>query len=487
MIDNRRLWLALVIVIVALTGMRLFMAGHTELIPEEAYYWTYAQHPALSYFDHPPMVAWAVRAGTALCGDTELGVRFANFVAWVLSCCLLLATGKAWFSERAALAGTLLFAILPVSVGMGFLVTPDAVFILFWTLTLFAVSRAVQTQCSWYWALAGLSFGGAMLSKYYALVLLPSLLIFLVVSPRYRFWLKKPQPWLAGVLALVVFSPVIVWNSQHNWASFAFQSTRTVGQSGDMLRMVSTFWLYQLLMPTPVGLAVFAVATWCAVRRGWLGGREDNWNFVAAFGLPVFVLFTAASFKTSVHVNWTAPAFVALALGGGALWVEAFDTNRRWWHGGTWTLAAICGVAAIWGHISLATCWPAHMSYVHAGGWRELAVCARTEATRAGGHPFFIGLDKYNIAAELGFYLQQPDECVNGYAFGEQGLGYRYWTDLSRYDGRPAAIVFSGTNELPVTVRQHFAKLSAPVPLRVDTHGRIWQAVTGLGYRASID
>jgi len=482
---NRRLWLGLLLVMIGLTVTRLFLAGRTELIPEEAYYWTYAQHPALGYFDHPPLVAWAVRAGTLVFGDTELGVRFVNFLAWIATCFLLLATGKAWFSERVALAGTLLFAILPISVGIGFLVTPDAVLILCWTLTLFAVSRAVQTQCGRYWALAGLGFGGAMLAKYYALVLLPSLLIFLAVSPRYRFWLKKPQPWLAGLLALAVFSPVIIWNAQHDWASFAFQSTRTIGQSGAVVRRVGMFWLYQLLMSTPVGLAVLAVAAGRAVRRGWRGDRADNWNFVAAFGLPVFGLFAVASVKTNIHINWTAPAFLALALGGGAVWGEAVEARRRGWVTGTWVLLVLCGAAAIFGHVRLATGHPAKVAYANDNGWRELAVQVRAAAPATGGQPFFIGMDKYNIAAELGFYLQQPAECVNGYATGAQGLGYRYWTDLRRYVGRPAVIVFAG--KLPVGLGKYFSRLSDPVRLRVDSHGREWKAVVGFDYRASLD
>ena len=484
-VENRRLWWALLLVMAGLTVARLVLAGWTELIPEEAYYWTYAQHPALGYFDHPPMVAWAVRAGTWLFGENELGVRFVNFVAWVLTCGLLLATGKAWFSERMALAGTLLFALLPISVGIGFLVTPDAVLILFWTLTMFAVSRAVQTHCGWYWALAGLGFGGALLAKYYALVLLLSVLMFLAISPRYRFWLKKPHPWLAGLLALVVFSPVIIWNAQHDWASFAFQSTRTVGQSGAVVRRVGTFWLYQLLMPTPVGLAVLGVAAWRAVRRGWWGERADHWNFVAAFGLPVFGLFTAASFKTSIHINWTAPAFLALALGGGAVWVEAVDARRRGWCTGTWIFLVGCGAAAIFGHVRLATGQPAKVAYANDNGWRELAVRAQAVAPTTGGRPFYIGMDKYNIAAELGFYLRQPDECVNGYATGAHGLGYRYWTQLQRYIGRPAVIVYAG--KLPVGLGKYFSRLSEPVRLRVDAHGHEWKAVVGFDYRASLD
>ena len=41
-------------------GLRLLAMVAVPLIPEEAYYWMYAQHPALSYFDHPPMVSWAI-------------------------------------------------------------------------------------------------------------------------------------------------------------------------------------------------------------------------------------------------------------------------------------------------------------------------------------------------------------------------------------------------------------------------------------------
>src|SRR5579871_4307899 len=62
-------------IVVCTSALRLICIGQVQLIPEETYYWNYAQHPALSYLDHPPMVAWLIRAGTALLGDTEVGVR----------------------------------------------------------------------------------------------------------------------------------------------------------------------------------------------------------------------------------------------------------------------------------------------------------------------------------------------------------------------------------------------------------------------------
>ena len=307
--NENRAWHLLLLIIGGLTLLRLLLAPCTQLLPEEAYYWTYAKHPALGYYDHPPMVAWIVGLGTHLCGNTQLGVRLINLLLWVVSCFGLLMTGRLWFEERVAIGAALLFAILPIFALIGFIVTPDGPLVYFWILTLYALSRAVQKDDWKYWLLAGVAFGGAMLSKYYAVILAPSFLWFLLLSQRYRSWLKRPQPYVAVVLALVIFSPVIIWNSHHEWASFAFQTTRTVAQKGSMLRRVGVFWGMQLGVVTPVGFVLFGVAAWQAIKRGWLK-QDDSWNFAASFGLPLFCLFTAASFKTEVHINWTAPAFL---------------------------------------------------------------------------------------------------------------------------------------------------------------------------------
>ena len=475
----------LMFVIVAVTLLRLGFAPRTELIPEEAYYWTYAQHPALGYFDHPPMVAWTVALGTRVLGNTELGVRLINSLLWVATCFLVLATARRWFEERVAVGAALLFVAVPVYLGIGFLVTPDGPLIFFWALALYAITRAVQTTATRYWWLAGVAFGGAMLSKYYAVMLAPSLVMFLILSPRYRFWLKKPQPWLAAIVAALVFSPVIIWNSQNNWASFAFQTSRTVEQRGSVGGHVGLFWLAQLAVLTPVGLALLGAAAWRAVRRI----REDAWNFAAAFSLPLFGLFTAASFKTAVHVNWTAPAFLALLPAASALWWDKADS--RAWRTTTWIMAGLCAAVAVGGHFILATGKPAALAYSHAGGWRELAkevaVVEREFAAETGQTPFIIGADKYNIAAELGFYLQRPELCVNSYAFGARGLGYRYWTDLNQWAGRPALVVLFGKKpQIERETQAHFTSAKEPRLLPLTTPGKKWRSayvIEGLGYR----
>jgi len=469
------LCVAVIVMVAGLTLLRFLLCGVIELIPEETYYWTYAKHPALSYFDHPPMVAWLITLGTALLGDTPMGVRIMTLILWIATAGLLFLTGRMWFGQRVALLATLLFTLLPVYVGAGLIVTPDAPLLFFWAATLYLISKALHGGRGWYWMLAGATFGGALLSKYYALLLAPSLLWFLMLSPNHRRWLRRPEPWLALPIALAVFSPVIIWNAHHNWASFLFQSTRTAGAPKNMLRDVLLFWLVQLGLLTPPVFALFAGTAARGIRRGWLQ-RDDKWNFVASFSLPLFFLFAAASFKTQIHVNWTAPAFLSLSFGAAVIALDGLGAPepvraKRWGWGAGMTVA-LCGLAIVFGHSSLAWGVPQSFAYAHAGGWQ--AVAERVNVVRAQvryetqREPFLLGMDKYNIAAELGIYLRAPDDCVNLFATGAQGLGYRYWTDLRKFEGRPAiAVVSRPSAEMMAQLRLHFERVGEPQQVRV--------------------
>src|SRR5215475_13149837 len=64
--------------ILALVALRLIAAAFTPITFDEAYYWMWSQHLAGGYYDHPPMVALVIRAGTMIAGDTELGVRLVS-------------------------------------------------------------------------------------------------------------------------------------------------------------------------------------------------------------------------------------------------------------------------------------------------------------------------------------------------------------------------------------------------------------------------
>lgn len=487
----------LLLAVAGLTALRLVVAGRAELLPEEAYYWTYAQNPAWGYFDHPPMVAWIIGAGTHWFGDTEFGVRFVNILLSVGTCLALWVTARWWFGAAAAHAATLLWVLLPVSVGAGLIVTPDAGLLFFWAVTLLAVTAAVKTERGFWWIVAGVSFGGALLTKYYAALLAPSVLLFLMLSPAHRGWLRRAEPWVALAVALAVFSPVIVWNAQHDWASFRFQTNRTAGPAGHVLENVCTFWLTQAGMVTPLVLALFVAVAARGVRRGWMRGEAD-WGFVVSFGLPVFALFALASFKTAVRINWTAPAFLALSVGAAAWLAERLaDTQparARRWRVAAWATVGLCVVVIGIGHGVLVWSWPQLGGSMQIRQWRALAeevTAARDRlAEETGQSPFVLGGDKYNLAAALGFYTGLPGECVNTFALGEQGLGYRYWTPLLTWEGRPAVVVMKSVGARDVAaLRRRFDVVGTPVMVTVASRSSrppvLW-VVECRGYHAAL-
>jgi dolichol-phosphate mannosyltransferase len=358
---------------------------------------------------------------------------------------------------------------------------------------LYAVSKAIGTglartpveekpsaaRATSFWLLAGLAFGGALLSKYTAVLLGASLGLFLLISSAHRHWLRRPQPWLAGIVALLVFSPVIIWNVQHEWASFLFQSTRTAGQEPQVLKTVATFWLFQLGVLGPL-LVVFAIATWQGVQRGWLK-REDRWNFAVSFSVPLFLIFVLASFKTEVHINWTAPCFLSLLPAVAAIFREGMENKlrssaSRWrWFGATVAGLAVCGV----GFAFSLTLWgvPSALTSSRSGGWREIAAHVRAEeadlARSTGQRPFVVGADKYNLSALLGFYNRAPHDQVNNLAFGKHGLGFRYWTDLQSFEGRPAVVVESRLNAGSLrNLTNHFDQVDAAKSVVIPTFGK---------------
>src|SRR5687767_11687520 len=96
---------------------------------------------------------------------------------------------------------------------------PDSPLLFFWALTMTLAWAAIEGSDGRRWLAAGAGLGMAMLSKYTAVMLVPAVFLFLVISKPHRRWLATPWPYLAGVTALIVFTPVIYWN----WKLFFFK------------------------------------------------------------------------------------------------------------------------------------------------------------------------------------------------------------------------------------------------------------------------
>ena len=135
--------------------LRLILMGCVNLIPEEAYYWNYAQHLDWGYLDHPPMVAWLIWLSTTIFGKSELSVRLPAYICWLLAAAFMFRLTLNLYDRPAAFRAVLLLAVLPIYFGLGFFMTPDAPLCAAWAGSLYFLERALvaQDRRSW-WGLA---------------------------------------------------------------------------------------------------------------------------------------------------------------------------------------------------------------------------------------------------------------------------------------------------------------------------------------------
>jgi 4-amino-4-deoxy-L-arabinose transferase-like glycosyltransferase len=301
---QRRRLLAVCALIALLTVVRAVYAGVIELRTDEAYYWTWSKESVLSFLDHPPMIAWFIRFGTAIFGDTNFGVRFAGLVA-MLATQLLLAdiVRRVTYDIRAVL----LAVLMPeAAIYYGLLmakVAPDVALIPFAVATVWALVRLVESGDPRWWLAAGVFAGLALLSKFTAVMLLPAVLAFMLIPDWRRRWLTSPWPWAAAGIAVVVFSPVLIWNAQHDWASFRFQSVRAVATHELSLRTLGDFFGLQFFLVGPILLPVLLSAVSLTAWRGFR--RRDAIAILLSTSVIVpFLYFLWKSLTLRIGDTW---------------------------------------------------------------------------------------------------------------------------------------------------------------------------------------
>src|SRR5215831_15637270 len=187
--------------VLGMVALRLAAAAWTPLTFDEAYYWIWSKNLAGGYYDHPPMVALVIRAGTLIAGDTEFGVRlFSILLALPMSYAVYRSAAILFGGVRvAATAAILLNVTLMAAVGT-LIVTPDAPLLVASSFVLFFLAKVLQTGRGAWWLAVGAAVGCALVSKYTALFFGPAILIWLAMVSTQRHWLRSPWPYLGALL-----------------------------------------------------------------------------------------------------------------------------------------------------------------------------------------------------------------------------------------------------------------------------------------------
>ncbi|MBA4374054.1 MAG: hypothetical protein C0402_14480 [Thermodesulfovibrio sp.] len=320
--DKNKYTLLLYALLGLLSLLRLYYisAGPFELSGDEAHYWEWSRHLDWSYYSKGPMIAWLIYAGTALFGNTELGVRFFAVVLSALSSLLLFRLGRDMYDDRTGFWAALLVQIVPLYSVFGIFFSIDSPYMFFWILSLYLFWKAYQAETAaeprgettiW-WLLLGVSAGLGLLSKYTMALFYLSALLFMVFDSSARRLFRSPGPYLAALLSGCVFSPVILWNAAHDWVTLK----HTAGQAhlaeglqispGAILDYLGS----QLGAVTPVLCVLILLAL-------WKGRKEEQGSFLFWLAIPTLVFFGLKSIQAKVQGNWAlagyATGFIAVA------------------------------------------------------------------------------------------------------------------------------------------------------------------------------
>lgn len=282
-----------------------------QLHYDEAYYWTWGQNLSLSYFDHPPMVAYMIRLAS-LFGHSEFWVRFPALVSAVITLFVLYHLAFRMFGRRVAEIAAILGFSMPIIQATAFIITPDSPLLMFWALTLYSFYIWVFEEKTIYVYLAGLFAGCALLSKYIGLFIYPGLFLFLITSRQYRLLLLKKDVYLAFILSIIVATPVLVWNYKHNWVSFIYQFYHGIDVNGNIsFSNVGDYLGGQLFISGPFIFTAAFYFLYKNFRQVFTTPKLAFLFYPVVFG---FLFFLYCSITKHIEANWPGPIYLSIVV-----------------------------------------------------------------------------------------------------------------------------------------------------------------------------
>ncbi|MFB0526478.1 MAG: glycosyltransferase family 39 protein, partial [bacterium] len=440
-----------------LTIFRLIYARLLPLSADEAYIWQWSRHLDLCYYDHPPMTAFFVAFFT-LFKSTLFTVRLAPIVLISGTTVLVYLLAKEMFQdERVAFWSGLLVNIAPIFAVGAVIITTDFPLVFFWILTLYFVYKATNSQKQYWWWLSGLALGFSLLTKFIAIFIPISVFLFLLFSKEKRKWLRRKEPYLALLLSLLVFSPVIIWNASREWVTFKFNLGMRY-RSGDVSLKFKYFLEYfggQSLVLSPF---LFIGCMAGIIRSAYRGFKYDDDKSLFLFFTSIVVLsmFAIYSWFDRVAPHWVACGYLTAFM---AVVVLFFGQERKKFYRPLWV--AIVSLAIFMTvFIHTVPVYPKILTSivksekggpkrltVFLSGWMEDLGKKVSVIKKEMGEDTFILCRGYALASYVAFYTDGQYETYSIGQSSPHGHSYRYWSDFDTLIGKDAIFVKGGEKE----------------------------------------
>lgn len=445
-----------------LTLFRFWYDAQHELLQDEAYYWQWSRHLDWGYYDNTPLMAPVIRLFTSLFGSTELGVRAGASVCALVISLFVYLLAKRLFGPAVAVVSVVLANIIPLFAAGSVIMTQDPVQIAFWAAALYVTQRALTDRPRWsWWVAAGILAGLAAQAKLNALALLPGVFLYVLLSPTARArWLRRPEPYVAGLIALLIFAPFVWWNHTHQnafWIHAHAMASRGSGHDG--LKWVLRFLGDQALLLSPFIFLTYLYTLYDGARRG-VKEHDDAYLYLWCPSLIAFSATVVTALRSKVEGNWAVDSYVTGVILVAAVFVRVWERRQplgRMWVGLGMGLAVVLASVALFPGLLYgvgikfpkATDDRTNELY----GWRTLGERIQRERAAMGGDPFVFGIN-YRMPSEAAFYLPGQPQTYSLF-LNYKSSEYRFWEDPDALKGHDAVFLNDTDNQ------DHFDDLRA--------------------------
>ena len=456
--ENRGYYGLFLTILFLITIFRMYyiLKGGIDLSGDEAHYWIWSKNIDLSYYSKGPMVAYIIYVLTHVFGDSVFSLRLGAIVISVLlSFITFYFTREIFQDEKIAFFAFLIPQVIPLYAAGSMLMTTDPPFILFWALTIYFVYLVFKKGQPAYWYAAGIFLGLSLLSKYTALFLPLSFFLYLAISEKYRFYLKRKEPYLALLISFLIFSPVIFWNMKQGLVSFKhiFFMTKSVNGTLFNIKYFPQFVGSQLGVISPF---IFLGMIYAVVKGLVKGIKEKNedYLFLSLCFLPTFLFCLILSLHSKIQANWAASAYFTGIILATAVWGEIYKRGRALIRISIYFSIAISVLITTIMHYPIIVdkmginLSPKNEPSSRIKGFDELGKAVdQIYKDMNGEKQVFIISPDYQLSSLIAFYAKKPQNvyCVN---LGRRMNQYDLWPGFYNFVGRDAIYVRKGDDKI---------------------------------------
>ena len=468
-------------VIVAFTLARLVFALTLGLGVDEAYTLVVSRPLQLSYFDHPPLHQWIAHFSALAFGEGVLA-RLPFVALFAFSGWLLFVLTRRLYDERAGLIAVVAINATPFFfASAGSWIVPDGVLVCALLGAANFTARVALTPSGSAaepepaplvdWLALGLCFGLAGLSKYSAALSALGAAAFLLSRPKSRAAFATAKPYLAALVALVVVSPVFLWNAENHWISFAFQGGRGAPSGALHIDRVLAMAGGQLAYLTPwIGAGLIGAVV--ASARSGLGAAD---RLCLALALPAIVVFTLVPLWGARGLpHWPMPGWLFLypMLGGWLSGPWPGAVRLRNWGVATAAVTLLLGIVLVaQADFGFATPWLGARAAASDVTLETLGWGALRSALPSGDPPAFAASVKWLDAGKIGVAL---GPSVPVLVYSDDPRGFAFLPGREGLIGKGGVLIVRAVQESAArqALGPLFAELGEARPVSIERAGR---------------